>query len=176
MQRPDSPERRLASVRPAQRKQGASQADVARAAGVSTASVSRVLNDSPLVRPEARARIEAAMQKLNYIPHSAARTLAMNRSATLGAVIPTLNNALFARGINAFERAARRQGHTLLLSVHNYDLDEEVRLVRTMIARGVDGLMLIGNTHRPEVFEMLRAAGTRHVFVAGADRLHGRCA
>ena len=150
-------------ARPNQRKPGPSQADVARAAGVSTATVSRVLNESPLVRPKVRERIEAAMAELNYIPHSAARALAMNRSSTLGAIIPTLNNALFASGINAFERAARRHGQTLLLSVHNYDLDEEVRLVRTMIARGVDGLMLIGNSHRDAVFELLRSSGTRHL-------------
>ena len=143
-------------------RRSVTQVDVAKAAGVSTATVSRVLNGSSLVKPAVRKRIEAAMAALNYVPHDAARALALRRSRILGAIIPTLNNAIFARGLNAFERAARERGYTLVLSVSNYDLEEERRLVRKMIERGVDGLLLIGNDHLPESFQSLRAAGVRH--------------
>ncbi len=139
------------------------QLDIARAARVSTASVSRVLNAMPSVRPEVRDRVKAAMAELNYIPHQGARALAMRRSRTLGAIIPTLNNAIFAQGINAFENAARDRGYTLILSLSNYDLAQERLLVRNMIERGVDGLLLVGNDHLPECFEMLRGAGLRHL-------------
>lgn len=143
-------------------RRSVTQVDVAKAAGVSTATVSRVLNGSTLVKPAVRKRIEAAMAELNYVPHDTARALALRRTRTLGAIIPTLNNAIFARGLNAFERAARERGYTLVLSVSNYDLEEERHLVRKMIERGVDGLLLIGNEHHAESFESLRAAGVRH--------------
>ena len=102
-----------------QRRHGVTQADVAAAAGVSTASVSWVLNGSPLVRPEVRVQVQDAIDLLGYVPHSAARALALDRTGTIGAVIPTLSSAIFARGINAFERQLRQSGHTLLLSVSN---------------------------------------------------------
>ena len=123
------------------------QADVARAAGVSTASVSRVLNGSDLVSPEVRRRIETAMADLDYVPNETARALALRHTRVLGAIIPTLNNAIFAEGINAFEQAARQRGYTLLLAVSNYDLEEERHLVRNMIERGVEGLQSAGLRH-----------------------------
>ncbi len=139
------------------------QADVAKAAGVSTASVSRVLNQSPLVTPNVRARVEAAIKALGYVPHEAARALALRRTHVIGAIIPTLNNAIFAAGISALEVAVRERGYTLLLSVSNYDLEEERRLIRKMIERGVEGMMLVGNDHLAESFEELRSAGVRHL-------------
>ena len=92
-------------------------------------------------------------------------SLASRKSRTLGAIIPTLNNAIFAEGINAFERAARALDYTLLLSVSNYDLDEEENIVRKMVQKGVDGLMLIGNDHHDTTFQLLRNSGLQHVCV-----------
>lgn len=141
----------------------ATQKDVADAAGVSTASVSRVLNGVGLVKPAIQARIERAIRALDYVPHEGARALVTRRSLVLGAIIPTLNNAIFAEGINAFEAEARARGYTLVLSVSNYDLNEERTLVRRMVQRGVDGLLLVGNEHAAESFAMLRRAAVAHV-------------
>jgi LacI family transcriptional regulator len=137
--------------------------DIARAAGVSTATVSRVLNGSPLVRPELKARVGAQIEALGYVRHGAARTLASNRSHTIGAVVPTINNAIFAAGIEAFERRLEQAGYTLLLAVSNYSLDNELRQVRRLLEGGVDALMLIGNDHRDETFAMLERARVPHV-------------
>ena len=139
------------------------QKDVARIAGVSTASVSRMLNGIGPIKPTARARIEQAIAALDYVPHDGARALATQRSFVLGAIIPTLNNAIFAEGINAFEAEARANGFTLVLSVSNYDLDEERTLVRRMVQRGVDGLLLVGNQHAADSFAMLRRSSVAHV-------------
>lgn len=141
------------------RKRAATQADIAIAAGVSTATVSRVLNGSPLVRDSVRERVEAAMRQLGYLPHGAARALASNRSFTVGAAIPTLNNAIFAQGVNALERALQTAGYTLLLAISNYDPAVEALQIRRLIERGVDGLFLIGNAHTAETYETLRRAG-----------------
>ena len=79
-------------------------ADVARLAGVSTASVSRTLNEPDKVRPETRRRVMDAVERLAYIPDGAARALASRRVRTIGAIVPTLDNAIFASGINALQR------------------------------------------------------------------------
>ena len=75
--------------------------EVARSAGVSTASVSRALNHSASVSAELRSRIEAATLALGYIPDAAARALTSRRTRTIGAIVPTVDNAMFARGIEA---------------------------------------------------------------------------
>ncbi len=141
------------------------QMDVAKLAGVSSATVSRVLNKSNLVKPEIRARVEQAIQELGYFPNAAARTLASKKTRTLGAIIPTLNNAIFAEGVNSFERVARKMDYTLLLSVSNFDLDEEQTIVSKMLERGVDGLILIGNDHHASTLQLLNDAGMRHICV-----------
>lgn len=129
--------------------------DIATAAGVSTATVSRVLNRPDAVRPVLRARVEAQIDLLGYVRHGAARALASSRTMTVGAIIPTLESAIFASGINAVENRLDQDGYTLLLAVTNYDRAHEYRQVRTLIERGVDGMILVGQDHAPETFELL---------------------
>ncbi|MFT6303823.1 MAG: LacI family transcriptional regulator [Pseudomonadales bacterium] len=141
----------------------ATQMDVANRAAVSTATVSRVLNHSGSISQDVKARVLTAIDELNYIRDAGARALAMQRSRTLGAIIPTLNNAIFAEGINAFERTAQALGYTLILSVSQQDLDHEHDLVIKMIERGVDGLLLVGNRHNDVVYRRLDQTGVRYV-------------
>ena len=133
----------------------ATQTDVAKAARVSTATVSRVLNQPDHVRPEVRARVQAVMQQLNYVADAAARALASKRSGTIGAVIPTLSNAIFADGIEAFENTINSANLSLMLTTSGYDPQQELAQVRTLIERGVDAIMLVGFTHDPLVYELL---------------------
>lgn len=144
-------------------RRGPTQADIARVAKVSTATVSRVLNESPLVRPAVRKRVEKAIEKLGYFPHGAARALASNRSFTIGAVIPTLGNAIFANSVNALEARLAESNFTLLLAVSNYSLEAETIQVRRLLERGIEGLMLIGNDHLPQTYKALRRAGIAYV-------------
>ncbi len=144
-------------------KRQPTQMDIARAAGVSTATVSRVLNRSPLVTPDLRGRVEGVMAQLGYFPHAAARALASNRTYTIGAILPTLNNAIFAAGINAFERALQAADYTLLLAVSNYDLDAEALQVQRLLERGVEGLLLVGNDHAEAAYRILRRADAIYV-------------
>ena len=139
------------------------QTDVAELAGVSTATVSRVVNDSEDVKPSVRSRVLEAIERLQYLPHAGARALVTQRSGTVGAIIPTLNNAIFAEGINAFERASQELGYSLILAVSHQDLQLENQLVTNMIERGVDGLLLVGNDHNEEALKRLEQAGVRHV-------------
>ncbi len=144
-------------------KRKVAQIDIARAAGVSTATVSRVLNRSPLVRPDVRARVEQAMEKLAYLPHAGARALASNRTGMIGALVPTLENETFVRGINALERRLRASERTLVIAASNYSLDTEAVQVRRFLERGVDGIMLVGNVHAAPALDVLRRAGVPFV-------------
>jgi LacI family transcriptional regulator len=129
--------------------------DIATAAGVSTATVSRVLNSPQDVRPLLRERVEMQIRALGYVRHGAARALASARSHTIGAVIPTLESAIFASGVNAVENCLTGAGYTLLLAVTNYDLAHEYEQVRALIERGVDGMILVGRDHHEDTLNML---------------------
>lgn len=146
-------------------------ADVARAAGVSTATVSRALTLPHKLRPDTLKKIEAAVQALGYVAHGAARALATRRTHTVGAVIPTLDNAIFANTTHALQQALDAAGYTLLVASHEFDPDQELRVTRTLLARGVDGVVLVGTTHHPELFRLLEAHGTPYVLSWALDRV-----
>lgn len=137
--------------------------DVARLAGVSAATVSRCLNSPEKVRAEIRGKVEAAILQLGFVPHSAARALASQRSRTIGAVVPTVDNAIFARCIQGLHARLDQRGHTLLLACSEYDPECELRQVSTLLARGVDGLLLIGVARDPRVYERLKAKHVPYV-------------
>lgn len=130
-------------------------ADVARAAGVSLSTASRALSDPELVHPQTRTRVDDAVHMLGYVPHGAARALASRRSRTVGAVIPTLDNPIFAHSIQALQRALGEAGYTLLLASHEYDAQIEVSVTRALVERGVDGLAFVGTDHSPELYAFL---------------------
>ncbi len=120
---------------------------VARRANVSTASVSRALNQPDSVSEALRRRIDAAIDALGYIPDAAARALSSRRTRTIGAIVPTVDNAMFARGIEALQRHLSLQGYLLLLATSGYDPEVEHRQVQNMASRGIDGLILRGDVH-----------------------------
>lgn len=134
-------------------------ADVARAAGVSLSTASRALSDPQLVHPQTREKVGDAVRMLGYVPHGAARALASRRSRTVGAVVPTLDNPIFAHSIQALQRALGAAGYTLLLASHEYDAATEVRVTRALVERGVDGLALVGTDHSPELYQFLAHSG-----------------
>jgi len=131
-------------------------ADVAQRARVSTATVSRCLNEPARVMPATRERVMRAVEELAYTPHFGGRALASRRSNTVAAIIPTMENAIFARGIQAFEEELAADGFTLLVASTGYDPAREYEQVKKLVARGADGLLLIGWERPREVFEFLK--------------------
>lgn len=134
-------------------------ADVASYAGVSTATVSRSLNSPERVTEETRQRVLAAIDALGYLPNFGARALAARRTNTIGAVIPTMENAIFARGIQAFQEELRELGNTLLIATSQYRADTEESQIRALVAGGADALLLIGYHRRPEIVDFLSQHG-----------------
>lgn len=129
--------------------------DVASAAGVSTATVSRCLNEPGKVSEETRQRVMRAVNELNYSPNFGARAIAANRTGIFGAIIPTMENAIFARGIEAFQRALVEKNATMLVASSAYDPEQEAKLIRTMVSRGADGLLLIGTDRSQDIYDFL---------------------
>ena len=134
-------------------------ADVARTAGVSPATVSRVLSTPQLVRSGTRDRVLEAIRTLGYVPDGAARALASRRTSTVGTVVPTLTGAIFARATHALQTRLFEAGYHLLVACHDYDPAIETEVTRALIERGVDALVLVGCDHAPETFQLIEQFG-----------------
>ncbi len=133
--------------------------DVARAAAVSTATVSRVLNTPDAVREPLRLRVLAAVAKLGYVPHAGARALKLQRSGTVGAVFPTIDNAIFAKAIDALQLRLAQAGLHLLIASSGYDPDTEAQQAINLVTHGADALVLCGVGQRPALLQVLRQRG-----------------
>ncbi len=169
----DEPAPKAARPRlPRPRAGAATVRDVAAAAGVSVATVSRVLNGKATVAPGLRETVHEAAARLSYTPHAAARALASQRFMTIGAIVPTLEDPNFAVGVAALQQRLNQGGYTLLLASSNYDQDEEYRQVQAMAAHGVAGMMLVGAKHAPGVYQLLEAKKTPYVNTWVLDEAH----
>ncbi|MEM7547611.1 MAG: LacI family DNA-binding transcriptional regulator [Pseudomonadota bacterium] len=133
--------------------------DVARVAGVSTATVSRCLNEQQKVSAQTRKRVMKTIDDLGYTPNFHARAMAAKRTHTIGAIIPTMENAIFARGLQAFQETLHASGYNLLVSSNAYLPELEVEQIRALVARGADGLLLIGYERGQEVYDYLERRG-----------------
>jgi LacI family transcriptional regulator len=171
------PERALAMLpsvaptkpRPADAPVRASARDVARLAGVSTATVSRALNLPAQVDPKTRRRVQEAIAKLRYVPHGAARALRSQRSGMVGAVVPSFAYALYARTTSALQQGLDERGYSLVLAEHHYDLATEVRVTEQLVQHGVDAFVFVGLDHDPALFSLLDAYGRPYVLTWGVD-------
>jgi LacI family transcriptional regulator len=143
--------------------------DVARAAGVSLSTASRALADTELVRLGTRERVREAANMLGYLPHGAARALASRRSRTIGAVFPPVDNPIFAAATQALAHELAESGYTLLLATHEFDPAAELRATRTLLERGVDGLVLVGMDHDPELYRLIAQAAVPYELTWSVD-------
>jgi LacI family transcriptional regulator len=129
--------------------------DVADRAGVSESTVSRVFNGTAGVRADKRVAVIKAAEELGFVANGAARALSMRRYMAVGAVVPNIENDVFVRTLSAFQERLRRAGYMLLTTSAGYALDDEMREAIFLIEHGIDGLMLIGDIHRPELLDRI---------------------
>ncbi|MDR3435667.1 substrate-binding domain-containing protein [Telmatospirillum sp.] len=141
--------------------------DVAAAAGISTATVSRTFNSPEKVAPAVRKRVLAAAASLGWLPHAAGAALANGRTAIVGVVIPTLGQEVFAVQVEAMQAAFAERGITLLIGCSNYNPAAAQAQVRAMLARGVEALAIVGETQEPGLFEMIQARRIPYVVTYG---------
>ena len=129
--------------------------DVAARAHASAGTVSRVLNGAPNVKEAVRRRVEAAIHELQYVPNAQARALSSKSFHTIAAVIPSIRNLNFVIFVRALQDTLAREGYALLFSAHEFDMGLELEEVRTFLARGLDGVVLVGQEHLPELYAAL---------------------
>jgi LacI family transcriptional regulator len=146
-------------------------ADVARLAGVSTATVSRTLNKPDQVDADTRQRVLEAIAKLRYLPHGAARSLRSRQSRMVGAVVPSFDYALYARTTSALQQRLAEEDYALVLAENRYDPATELRVTARLMQLGVDAFMFVGLDHDPSLYGMLADYGRPWVLTWGVDPL-----
>lgn len=129
--------------------------DVAERAGCSVATVSRALSNPAMVSEDVRERVRQVAAELGYLRNSAAGALRSRRTRTLGAVIPTLDHAIYARLVEALQNCAGEAGYSLLVTTSNFEIGREAREARLLVERGAEALVLVGHTHAPELCDLL---------------------
>jgi DNA-binding LacI/PurR family transcriptional regulator len=139
--------------------------DVAGLAGVSTATVSHVINNTRFVSEETRQKVLAAIEKCNYTPNAHARSLASGRSRTLGLIISDINNPFFPELIKSIEEKAGSNGYGVILANTNYDPKRTIACVQRMIEQNVCGVAIMTSEMDMSLSERLAARRTAVVFL-----------
>ncbi len=143
--------------------------DVATLAGVSTATVSHVLNDSRPVSDVLRDRVQIAMKQLSYQPDVVARSLRRRETLTIGLFVPSLEIPFYAWMADSVEAAAHAAGYSIILCSAGWSLSRELAAIEELIARRVDGMVCISIAARAEHIRL--GAAARHA--GGLARAYG---
>jgi len=115
---------------------------VAKKAGVSTATVSHVINQTRFVEENTKNKVLTAMKKLQYYPNSAAQSLRSQKSKTIGLIVPDISNFFFTDIVKGIESKLKKHGYTLILTNSNENIDIEMEQIRVLNAKLVDGLIV----------------------------------
>lgn len=137
---------------------------VAKRAKVSTATVSRVLNNLEVVKESTRRRVLQAVQELNYHPNLHARTLAGGKSKTIGVIVSNISNPFFADVFRGMDAAANEAGYDLLLEHTDYRVAQLEAGVQSMLGKRVAGLAVVVSEMEQGVLDLIASSGVPVVF------------
>jgi LacI family transcriptional regulator len=132
----------------------ATMKDIARLAGVSTSTVSHVINKTRFVSEEISERVNSAAKELNYAPSALARSLKMNRTRTIGMLVTTSTNPFFGEVVKGVERSCYRQNYNLILCNTEGDTERMKASIDTLLQKRVDGLILMCSTLEGEKLDI----------------------
>ncbi len=119
--------------------------DVAREAGVSMATVSRVVNGNPNVKPTTRKKVSDVIERLNYRPNAVARGLASKKTTTVGVIIPDVTNLYFSSLARGIDDIASMYNYNIVLANSDGDIQKEKKVLDTLLAQQVDGVIFMGH-------------------------------
>lgn len=139
--------------------------EIARQLGVSHSTVSRALNNQPVVAEETAARIRALARELQYVPSATARALKTNRSHVLGVINNRIADPFYAEVLDGIQSVAHRYGYSVFVSAFEYDPEREEGLIRAMVARQVDALILCSSTFPARRLEQMGGTSVPTVFI-----------
>lgn len=142
--------------------------DVAKLAGVSTATVSRVINNDPRISSETRGKVLECIKKLDYKLNSIARSLKTSKTYTIGFICPEIFNSFFMSVAKGVEDELRKQGYSVIVCSSNESIAEEEERIKLMMEKCVDGIIVIPTSNEGRHFNQLKEYGMPVVLV---DRL-----
>ena len=142
---------------------------VAKIAGVSTATVSRALNKPDTVSEAVKKKIEHIIKRIGYIPNAGARSLMLKRTGSIGVIVPTLDNAIFAQGLEEFQRQLSQSGYQMLVASTNYDPEIENQQMRNLLLQGVEGIAMFGSSQKLELIRLLRTRKLPYIHIGTLD-------
>jgi LacI family transcriptional regulator len=130
--------------------------DVARIAGVSVATVSRVLNESGYVNVDTRKKVEAAIKEMNYTPNEVARSLYKRKSKLIGLLLPDITNPFFPQLARGIEDRMQEQGYRIIFGNSDENKDKEMDYIQTFIQNNVIGMISSTNFPESDVYSKLK--------------------
>ncbi|MFD1739306.1 catabolite control protein A [Bacillus salitolerans] len=140
--------------------------DVAREANVSMATVSRVVNGNPNVKPTTRKKVLEAIERLGYRPNAVARGLASKKTTTVGVIIPDIASIFFAELARGIEDIATMYKYNIILSNSDQNKEKELHLLNTMLGKQVDGIVFMGGNITSEHVEEFKKSPVPVVLAA----------
>ncbi|MCT8975734.1 LacI family transcriptional regulator [Clostridium sp. CX1] len=133
----------------------ASIKDVAKEAGVSIATVSRVLNDVDVVNEETKKKVLEAIDKLGYRPNIVARSLKTQRTKTIGIIIPDISSQIYPEIVRGAEDVANIYDYNLMLCNSDLDPEKEMEYLRVLREKMVDGVLYMSTSLEPSILELI---------------------
>ncbi len=143
--------------------------DVAREANVSMATVSRVVNGNPNVKPTTRKKVLNTIEQLGYRPNAVARGLASKKTTTVGAIIPDISSIFFAELARGIEDIATMYKYNMILSNSDQNKEKELQLINTMLEKQVDGIIFMGGNITEEHVQQFTSSSVPVVLAATYD-------
>jgi LacI family gluconate utilization system Gnt-I transcriptional repressor len=132
---------------------------VAERAGVSAITVSRVVRLPEMVAPQTRAKVEAAMRELGYVPNQLAGALAGARTKSVGVLVPTIANSIFADTVQGLSDELEPLGYAVILAQSRYDADREDQMLSALLSRRPEAIIMVGSPATEDGARLLRRAG-----------------
>ena len=144
--------------------------DVAREAGVSIATVSRVLNDIDVVNEDTKKKVLDAIKKLGYRPNIVARSLKTQRTKTIGILIPDISNQLYPEIVRGAEDVSNIYDYNVILCNSDLDIDKEKEYLRVLKEKMVDGVIYISSSLSDEILDLINELDLKTVLVETKDK------
>lgn len=136
------------------------------------ATVSRVVNNNPNVKPQTRKKVFEAIERLGYRPNAVARGLASKKTTTVGVVIPDISNSIFAEVARGIEDIANMYHYNIILCNADKKKEKEIRVINTLLEKQVDGLLFMGGVVTEDHIQAFRTSSVPVVLCGTKDENH----
>jgi len=144
--------------------------DVAKEAGVSIATVSRVLNDIDVVNEDTKKKVVEAIKKLSYRPNIVARSLKTQRTKTIGILLPDISNQFYPEIVRGAEDVSNIYDYNIILCNSDLDIEKEKEFLRVLSEKMVDGVIYMSSSLNEEILELINELNLKTILVETKDK------